>query len=162
VHLHLQLNRNRLAVQGSRLILPLRHGFQRRIDEERMSAHHACLDDIPVFINQRLNNQRASNVRLSRERRILRIREIRLARRFNMPTNPHDFLRWPRHWRRCRRRRPVPPKTPPTTPPICPPIAPPGTPPGTPPKSGAASPTFSEPEETLFGIAMGAVRFCNV
>src|SRR5438034_3866164 len=48
VHLHLQLNRNRLAVQGGRLILPLQHGLQRRIHEQRMSAHHACLDDIPV------------------------------------------------------------------------------------------------------------------
>src|SRR5438034_5134148 len=68
VHLHLQLNRNRLAVQGGRLILPLQHGLQRRIHEQRMSAHHACLDDIPVFIDHRLNNHCAPNVRLSRER----------------------------------------------------------------------------------------------
>src|SRR2546429_290755 len=57
---------------------------------------------------------------------------------------------------------PVPPKKPPTTPPICPPTTPPGTPPRTPPNSGAASAAPSEPEETLFGIAAGAVSFCNV
>src|SRR6266850_8468154 len=146
--------RNRLPVQGSRLILPQQHGLERRIHEQRVPAHHARLDDIPVFINHRIDNHRAPNVR-------------------GGYTGSAEYV-----WRGgsiCEPTRtifctgrgagggvgadvPVPPRTPP----IWPPITPPGTPPSTPPKSGAASPTLSEPAETVFGIAVGAVSFCSM
>src|SRR5579864_5331085 len=38
MHLNLQFDGNRLAVQGSRLILPLQYGLQRFIDQQWMSA----------------------------------------------------------------------------------------------------------------------------
>jgi len=56
-----------------------------------MSAQHPHLDDIPVFIYQRIHNHRAHNARLPGERRIHWVHVMRLARRFEIRANPDDF-----------------------------------------------------------------------
>jgi len=111
-----------------------------------------ALDDIPVFINHRIDNHRAPNVRLARERRIHGSAEYVLACGSICEPTRTIFVLAARGGG-VGADVPVPPRTPP----IWPPITPPGTPPSTPPKSGAASPTLSELRKRSSESQYGAV-----
>jgi hypothetical protein len=87
----LQLNRNRLPVQGRRLVLPLEYGLQGSTDQQWVFAQHARLDHIPVFIYHCIDKYRSRNARISRERRVYRIHGICLARGFDTRANPHQL-----------------------------------------------------------------------
>ena len=92
MHLDLQLDRNRLAVQGGGLIFPLQHRLQSSLYKKRVSAHSPRLDDIPLFIDDRVNDDGSLDVCLPGQWRIFRIYVKGLARRSKQRASAHDSL----------------------------------------------------------------------
>jgi hypothetical protein len=71
-----------------------------------MATHGVCLDDIPVLVDQRLDDDSSGDVRLASQRGIFRIDGKRLTRRLEQGTSAYDSLCW---LRLRRRRRSCPP-----------------------------------------------------
>ena len=92
MHLHLQHNRNRLPVQGSRLIFPLQYRLQRRAYQQRMSAHNARLYHVPLLVDHCVNDYGSSDVCFEGQWRIFRIDVIGLTRCFNPGASADDSL----------------------------------------------------------------------
>src|SRR5262245_42616037 len=55
---------DRLAIQQSRLVLPLFHGVKRGLDEQRMPVDHTQILHASLLVNDRLQNHDALNARL--------------------------------------------------------------------------------------------------
>jgi len=64
-----RIDLDRIAVELRRLVTPLFHGVESRLDQERVPGNHFELRDSPVLVDDRVKNNVALNAGLARQRR---------------------------------------------------------------------------------------------